>query len=333
MMTVTLDGVCHLGFRIVGACHETRRLVDASAAFLAYCACDDRAEVFQEAYLSAFRYGDEICQRADEWNRLEVKSFDGVCWSPWLWFDIDNENDLEAARRDAARLCYTIVERYTLDDDDLLIFFSGKKGFGIGIPTSLWTPPPSVDFHHICKKHATGLAEQAQVAIDPIIYSKIQPHRAPNSRHPKTGLHKRRLSLDELVGLSVERIRQFAQEPLPFEISIPTRTCEQAASDWQAAQQAVQRRSEALATRRAAGVATRLNRQTLDIIRNVELIQSGDRHRLLFSAAANLAEFGCPEVLALALLTEPGLDSGLPPSDVRRQIECGLQHKSSKGSK
>lgn len=331
-MTVKLDGVCHLGFRIVGACHETRRLVDASAAFLAYCACDDRAEVFQEAYLSAFRFSDEICQRADEWYRLEVKGFDGVCWSPWLWFDIDNENDLEAARRDAARLCYAIVARYTLDDDDLLIFFSGKKGFGIGIPTSLWKPQPSVDFHHVCKQHATVLAELVQVAIDPIIYTKIQPHRAPNSRHPKSGLHKRRLSLDELVGLSVERIRQFAQEPLPFEISIPTRTCEQAASDWQAALQAVQRRSKALASRHAAGIATRLNRQTLDTIRNVDLIQSGDRHRFLFSAAANLAEFGCPEVLAHALLTEPGLDSGLPPSEVHRQIECGLRHNSSKES-
>ena len=51
-----------------------------------------------------------------------------------------------------------------------------------------------------------------------------------------------------------------------------------------------------------------------------------DRHRLLFSAAANLAEFGCSTELAFALLGEAGLDSGLSPSDVRRQIECGLQH-------
>ena len=50
----------------------------------------------------------------------------------------------------------------------------------------------------------------------------------------------------------------------------------------------------------------------------------GDRHRLLFSAAANLAEFGCPPALAHALLSEAGLDSGLSPADVRRQIDCGL---------
>ena len=67
----------------------------------------------------------------------------------------------------------------------------------------------------------------------------------------------------------------------------------------------------------------RLNRQTLDFIRDGAA--TGDRHRLLFSAAANLAEFGCPTSLAHALLSEAALDSGLKPSDVRRQIDCGLE--------
>jgi hypothetical protein len=35
---------------------------------------------------------------------------------------------------------------------------------------------------------------------------------------------------------------------------------------------------------------------------------------------------GCPPPLAHALLTEAALDSGLPPSEVRRQIDCGLEH-------
>jgi hypothetical protein len=48
---------------------------------------------------------------------------------------------------------------------------------------------------------------------------------------------------------------------------------------------------------------------------------------MLFSAAANLAELGCSFDLASALLSEAALDSGLSPSEVRRQIECGLNHK------
>jgi hypothetical protein len=85
----------------------------------------------------------------------------------------------------------------------------------------------------------------------------------------------------------------------------------------------VKHEDEAKAARRAAGDGSpTLNRSTLDFIR--EGAGTGDRHRLLFSAAANLAEFGCSPTLAVALLEESALDSGLPPKDVRRQIDCGL---------
>jgi hypothetical protein len=100
----------------------------------------------------------------------------------------------------------------------------------------------------------------------------------------------------------------------------------QAVADWQAAQQAVEREAEVKAERRAAqanGTPT-LNRLTWAFIRDGAT--EGDRHRWVFSAAANLAEFGCPRTLAHELLTPAGLDSGLTPSDVHRQIECGLKH-------
>ena len=53
------------GFRIVGPCSESWRLVDAAAALSAYAACDDKAEVTSEAYLSAFQFGDEFCRHLD----------------------------------------------------------------------------------------------------------------------------------------------------------------------------------------------------------------------------------------------------------------------------
>ena len=82
------------------------------------------------------------------------------------------------------------------------------------------------------------------------------------------------------------------------------------------------RQAEAVVERHANGDGPTLNRSTLEFMREGAVV--GDRHRMLFSAAANLAEFGCPSALAHALLTEAGLDSGLPPKDVRRQIDCGL---------
>jgi hypothetical protein len=52
-------------------------------------------------------------------------------------------------------------------------------------------------------------------------------------------------------------------------------------------------------------------------------VDVGDRHRMLYSAAANLAELGCPLPAVRALLTEPALDLGLPPKDVARAVENG----------
>ena len=135
-------------------------------------------------------------------------------------------------------------------------------------------------------------------------------------------MHKRRLTLDELAG-PLDVILELAKTPAPFKLPTVTKTSETAAADWAAADDQVKTEGEAKAARRAATNGTpTLNRATLDFIR--EGAVAGDRHRLLFSAAANLREFGCPPALAVALLEESALDSGLPPKDVRRGIECGL---------
>ena len=328
-MSAELGGVCPFGFRIMGSCHEPRVLVNADPAFVAHCSCDDRAEIDCEAYLSAFRFGDDFKQRADQWGRLDVKGFDGVCWSRWLWFDIDRE-DIGQALQDARRLVAFIAERYGLDDDALLIFFSGSKGFHAGLPTSLWLPSASVTFHTTARRLAEALGERAGVVIDAGVYDRVRAFRAPNSRHPKTGLHKRRLTFDELMGLSVEAVLQLATQAEAFDVPTLPPVNEQAATDWREAADAVARQADAVMERRASG-AIRLNRQTLDVIRNVETIAAGDRHRRLFSAAANLSEFGCSAELAFALLSEAGLDSGLSPNEVRRQIECGLKRNATTG--
>ena len=61
----------------------------------------------------------------------------------------------------------------------------------------------------------------------------------------------------------------------------------------------------------------RLNRTTLDSIRDGA--GEGDRRRLLFSAAANLGEFGCSFARAFALLSPAARDSGLSPKEAHRQ--------------
>ena len=323
--------VLRYGFRILGPCSGERRLIEFAKAFAAYAECNQRAEVQRESYLSAFTFGEEF--RKHLTCTGSTRGYDGPCWTPWVWWDIDAAEDLEGAQEGTTRLCGALSERYGIQPDCLLIFFSGSKGFHVGLPTSLWEPEPSETFNRTARRFCENTAESALFGIDAGIYDKVRAFRAPNSRHPKTGLHKRRLSLQQLQHMETAAIADLATEPVPFEIPDPTQRSETAAADWRAAAEQAHRETEVAAQLRAARHGTpTLNRLTLEFIRHGAALggaaddcESGNgRHRRLFSAAANLAEFRCPPALAHALLTEAGLDSGLPPSEVRRQIKCGL---------
>ncbi len=309
------------GFRIVGGCTGERRLVDWQAAFAAYSECDARAELNREAYLSAFEFAGEFGTYLTD-NRT-TKGYAGRCGARWLWFDIDAAGDLEHATTQARRLCAGIVERYGIDGDALLTFFSGAKGYHVGLPLSVCdSPMPSDNFHKIARRFAEGIAEQLAVTIDAGVYDRVRAFRAPNSRHPKTGLHKRWLSFDELLGLSVDAVLRLAEKPEPFAPPTDVGGSPMAIADWREAAEAVEHDAVALAERRILNPTAKLNRLTREFL--IGGATQGDRHRLLYSAAANLAEFGCPPALAHELLTEVALDSGLSPSEVRRQIDCGL---------
>jgi hypothetical protein len=317
------DNVHTYGFRIVGSCYNDRRLIDWPSAFAAYSQCDDRAQTGSESYLSAFTFGADFA----EYLRAAgtTRGFAGTTCAAWLWFDIDSNGDLHTATSEARRLATWLAERYSLTGDELLIFFSGSKGYHVGLPTALWGATPAKDFNTYCRRHAEAIAAGCRVTIDSAVYDRVRAFRAPNSRHPKTGCYKRFLGLEELLSLRPERIVELAKRPEPFDLpGMPSCNAE-AVRDWASAVSTVRHEQDALSQRRLhGGVPAALNRTTLDVIRDKP--SKGDRHRLLFSAAANLAEFNCSFELAYALLSETALDSGLPPSEVRRQIECGLNH-------
>jgi hypothetical protein len=204
-----------------------------------------------------------------------------------------------------------------------MIFFSGSKGFHIGVPTSLWGPVPSGSFHLVAKQFAVELSGQDKVRIDGSVYSKVQLLRAPNSRHPKTGLHKCHLTVDSLFKLSIRGILERAKAPCPFDVPEEPANCTKATTLWQSLVETVEHQT-ADSQRFPKAKPTRLNRSTIDFIRDGAV--EGERANRLFSAAANLAEFGCPPDLAKALLEEAALDSGLKPKEMARQIESAFNH-------
>ncbi len=198
-------------------------------------------------------------------------------------------------------------------------------GVHIGIPTA-WHPEPSPGFHECAKLFCLAMAEAANVAVDGSIYSKTRLFRAPNSRHPKTGLFNRRLTLDELSFLKPETIIELARHPEPFKIPNGPALCLSAADDWSKARRVVKQQGERRSAPRDGDL--RLSAFLRRFIRDGEL--EPDRRAVsTFRAAAELAEIHEAvgfDGLAHALLAEAALDSGLTPSETKRQVACGLAH-------
>jgi hypothetical protein len=324
-----MSATTHLhGFRIVGPCTGDRRRVEAARAFAAYCACDARAGVDREAYLSAFQFDDGFAEHLARTG--SPAGFTGSTWAPFVWLDVDRDEPAGGVSRalaDTRQLVDTLDERFGVPRGVLVPFVSGSKGLHLGIPTALWLPPASADFHAVARQFAETIAAAAGVAVDAGVFDRVRAFRAPNSRHPKTGLHKRFVPVEILDAVTVDGVLGMARTPEPFEVpgTDGVESADMLVAAWDKAARAVanksaaaeQRRLEVISGDRAGGV----NRQTRAVLAGD--VEVGDRHRLLFSSAANLAELGCPLSAVLALLTEPGLDLGLPPKVVARQIECG----------
>jgi hypothetical protein len=315
-----------LAYRVVGALSGLRRVVNAGAAFAGYAHCDARAQVDLEGHLSTFSFGRDF----HEWmaGTGSTRGFDGRCWAQYIWWDLDRPRNLGCALDDTCRLTSRIHQDLGLGGGEILVLFSGGKGFHVGLPTALWNPEPCDHFNLIARQFTERIAESAGVKIDPGIYGKTSSLRAPNSRHPKTGLHKRQIEPEWLERMSREKVLALATKPSPFEPPEVQGGGGVAAEIWQEAMQIVEHNRETYIHRNGE---SHLNRLTLDFI--CSGAPEGERERRLFSAAANLAEFGCPPELAYALLSEAARDSGLTPSEVRHNVEGGLKSRRTKLAK
>lgn len=318
------------GFRVVGALSERRRLVEWSAAFAAHCAADPRAEPECESYLSLFTFGDEF---RDYLTRTgSTRDYRGPASMPYLTFDLDCE-DLDVALTDARKLAAGLLSAYwRLDDDHALIFFSGRKGFHVSIPMPAGIEP-TPDVPAVARFLAERWAAHCGIRIDGGIYDASRCFRSPNSRHPKSGRFKRRIDYGELLNLSAARIVELAGEPLAFDPPANVPDNPGLRHDWEQAAKGVALDRQEKAARYPAGAVAKLAKKTRALIRGEWTPDTGDRHRLLFSAAANLGECHCPESLALELLSEPGFNCSLSAADVQRQIKCGVAHGASEPSR
>lgn len=309
-----------LGFIVRGGPEQPRKLCEWHAAFRACAECHEAAPVGTEAYLSMFTYPHEMTGHYEAHGG--PKGYTGATGGPFVWLDLDGPGALDDTRRLCAHL------GGLGDDLGVLVFYSGGKGYHVGIPTAAMAATPGAHFNATARVFAESLARDCGAAgtLDAGIYDRVRIFRAPNSRHPKSGLHKVALDFESVIAISEARVLELARQPYPFELPEGIGRNDTLAARWiNATTEAAGKETRRTEYRQAAASGdARLNPSTLAYLRDGGA--NYERAVRLFQAAANLAECGAPERLVWALLEETALDSGLPPLEVRRQISCGLAH-------
>ncbi|QDT14605.1 hypothetical protein [Alienimonas californiensis] len=302
------------GFHVVGPKWGRRRPVRFETAFSAYMAADAASSPEAEGYLSAFAFGDEFLDHLAETK--STAGFDGDVGAAYLPIDIDRP-DLAVAAFDAGRLAAYVAARYGLDDE-LLVFFSGRKGFHVCVPADVFDAAPSPGLPATFRRLAKALAEPHGVAIDTSIYEPSRLFRAPNSRHPATDLHKVPLDIDTLLRGGPDHFRALARFPRPSVVPPAVGPHPLAVADYCEAASGLL--LPVFGRRHATGGSEngRLTRSTEDFLSEGAAI--GERNNRLYSAARNFADFDDLASLVHGLLREPAERAGIRPGRVRAAV-------------
>jgi len=154
-------------------------------------------------YVSTYFYNDEQYKKFQETG--SVKDIDDVKTEK-LWFDFDSKEDQTLAQKDALEVIERL-KKHNIDPKKLEIYFSGNKGFNIIVNLKREINPIQVK-HLAVEVFGKGLQ-----TLDVSLYNPSRILRVPGTKHQESGLYKLPLSYNQLKKLSINKIREMAQEP------------------------------------------------------------------------------------------------------------------------
>ncbi len=323
--TPSMDSdIFRFGFRVTGSTRAPRRLGDWRLAFRAYSECADSLNLMEEAYLSAFSFGKEF--ESYFLQSRGTSGYAGPTFGSYIWFDFDDETTPEKALRDARRVANWVVNESHCEK--VVVYFSGLKGFHVGVPTTALSASPRTDFHACARRFAQMVATEsgALETMDDKIYDRVRLFRAPNSRHPASGLHKLRLDTD-MLDMSITDIRAQAEKPRPVSLDLGAPVAPVLSELWKESIFYLEKREHLDVAHHCHSERTteaKMNPSSIQFLRFG--CSEGERAVRLWQCAANLTECGAPRRLVEQILSPVALDTGLPRWEVERQIAEGIKH-------
>ena len=156
-----------------------------------------------DCYRSLYLYTEDAKQYFEQ-NNLSIAGYKGKVYSNRLFFDLDSE-DVNKAKEDTKELLHRLQQLGVSVENQVRVFFSGRKGFHVEVPTKKNYEPE--ELKSICSNIAEGLD-----SFDPVIYNSTRIIRILNTRHQTSNLYKIELEPYDIVELSVEQIQEKAKE-------------------------------------------------------------------------------------------------------------------------
>lgn len=126
-------------------------------------------------------------------------------------FDFDDEDNPDNALDDVRKF----IE--WLSVDDILIFYSGSKGFHVMVPFGYFPLVPSEHLPKQLKDLAKHLKESKFPTLDTSIYNYNRKFRVPFSQHEKTLRFKTLLTESEIKNYDMEELQRLALENNPID--------------------------------------------------------------------------------------------------------------------
>lgn len=329
------------GFYVCGF-YGNRMTCNVKSLFREACLASNAVITKTDYCLSMWEYPDAFLQVIGETGR--AKDYKGVLWGPFFWLDIDDKVDLRVAFADTVKCVEYLTCTFGLSTDNLQIWFSGFKGFHVGLPIEIFgkMTMPSETFHSVCKAVAQRMAKEAGIVIDTSVYTNVQTFRCPNTKNSKSDLYKIPVRLSELKSEdAMEIITQRAKNPRRLigmdgvyddmnedDVTyVHYTTCvEEAEQMWNDAVSALSVRTSHHTQAATTGHYMRkpqgLRRDTQAFISGG--VKEGGRAVATFKAAADCYRNGVPEEQIRSNLLSIAQSTGLSPQEATKQIECGI---------
>jgi archaellum biogenesis ATPase FlaH len=165
-----------------------------------------------ECYMTLFPFDVNILNYVARYKT--VKGYRGSCYVfPALFIDIDNEENVEEAHASTLELITRLIDDYGMNQNDLMIYFSGRKGFHVGIPSwAIGITQPEVGIAERCKMFVKELTKGI-TNIDDSIYNDNRIFRTVNSLNLKGNLYKIPLTFNQITD-DFFNIKLLAKNPI-----------------------------------------------------------------------------------------------------------------------